>query len=218
MTLKEILKKNNAFLIPVLIFISAGIVFLSIFQKEEIHLWINSKHSPFFDSFFKYITHLGDGWVFPAGIAILAFVKWRNVLGLIICSLITLLLIGSLKNFVFNDVPRPVKYFEGSQELRLVEGVTMNMMKSFPSGHTTAAFAFWGFIALVIRNPKLKFTFFCIGALAAYSRMYLSQHFLEDIVAGSILGTLICILSYSISSKWKKGVLDKKINLIKYGN
>lgn len=214
MTILEILKKNKTFLIPVLTFISAGIIFLSFFQKDEIHIWLNSKNSPFFDTFFRYITHLGDGWIFAFGAVLLAFIKWRNVLGLILCSLITLLLIGSLKNLVFNDVPRPVKYFEGKHELRLVEGVKMNLMKSFPSGHTTAAFAFWGFMALIVRSSKLKFTFFCIAALAAFSRMYLSQHFLEDIVAGSFLGSLICILSFFLSSKWKKGAIDKKINLI----
>lgn len=193
-------------------FISAGIIFLSFFQKEEIHLWINQKHSVFFDNFFKYITHLGDGWIFPIGIIILLFKKWRFVLGLLLTSLCTLLIIGSLKNVVFSDVPRPVKYFEGKQELRLVEGVKINMMKSFPSGHTTAAFSFWCFMALVFRDKKLKFSFFCIAALAAYSRMYLSQHFLEDIVAGSILGMLISVSVYYFSTRWKKDWMDKSLN------
>lgn len=215
MTAKNILKENKTFLIPVLIFISAGIIFLSFFQKEEIHLWINLKNSTFFDYFFTYITHLGDGWIFPVGIILLTLVKWRFVLGLLITSLITLLLIGSLKNMVYNEVPRPVKYFEGKQELRLVEGVKMNLMKSFPSGHTTAAFAFWGFMAFVLANKKLKFTFFCIAALAAFSRVYLSQHFLEDIVAGSVLGLLISFSAFYFSSNWKKSWMDKKINLIK---
>lgn len=215
MTIKNILKENKAFLIPVLIFIIAGIIFLSSFHKEEIHLWINQQNSPFFDYFFTYITHLGDGWIFPTGIILLTFVKWRYVLGLLLASLITLVLIGGLKNMVYNEIPRPVKYFEGKVELRLVDGVKMNLMKSFPSGHTTAAFAFWGFMALLIKNKKFKFIFFSIAALAAYSRMYLSQHFLEDIVAGSILGLFISLSVYYFCCNWKKTWMDKRTNLTK---
>lgn len=215
MTAKNILKENKAFLIPVLIFIIAGIIILSFFAKEEIHLWTNQQSSPFFDYFFTYITHLGDGWIFPVGIILLTFVKWRYVLGLLLTSLITLVLIGGLKNMVYKDVPRPVKYFEGKVELRLVDGVKMNLMKSFPSGHSTAAFAFWGFMALVFKNKKMKFLFFSIAALAAYSRMYLSQHFLEDIVAGSILGLLISFSVFYFCSNWKKAWMDKRINLTK---
>lgn len=214
MTFSKIVKENKSFFIPVLIFIGTGIVFLSLNSKDDIHLWINHHYSPFFDIFFKYLTHLGDGWIFPLGIIILAFVKWRYALGLLVCSLLSLFLIGSLKNMVFKDVPRPIKYFENTDyNLRVVEGVKMNTMKSFPSGHSTAAFAFWGFLALLGRNKVLKFLFFSIAALAAYSRMYLSQHFLEDIVAGTFLGILISIFSYYFSSNWKKEWMDKKINI-----
>jgi len=41
--------------------------------------------------------------------------------------------------------------------------------------------------------------------LIGYSRMYLSQHFLEDVVAGAILG----ILSFSIAF-FVKGTFQKK--------
>ena len=195
------LRQNKIFLIPVLILISTGIVFLSIFSKEEIHLTQNGWYSNFLDQFFSIITHFGDGFVFLGGALILCFVKWKYVLGLIYVAALTGVLIGFSKNVLFEGEPRPVKYFEGKTELRLVEGVDMNHWNSFPSGHTTAAFACWGFLAFIVRKNSFKFGFFLIALLAAYSRIYLSQHFLEDVVAGMALGTSIAWFSWFLMQK-----------------
>jgi membrane-associated phospholipid phosphatase len=100
-----------------------------------------------------------------------------------------------LKRFVFSDALRPSAFMVDS-DLHFVEGVQLHAHHSFPSGHTTAAFAFFGFAALFLsrRNPLLQVTFAVSAALVGYSRMYLSQHFLEDVVVGMAIGTIIFIL------------------------
>lgn len=212
MRFSSFLKENRIFLIPVLIFISTGIVFLFLFDKATIHLAQNSWYSPFGDVFFRTITHLGDGLVFLFGALLLMNFKWKYVIGLALTAILTVTSIGVLKKVVYKGEPRPVEFFKNIKDLRLVEGVEMNHWNSFPSGHTTAAFAFWGFLAFVSKNKKLKFSLFVIAGFAAYSRIYLSQHFLEDIVAGAFLGTLISTLSYWVMLKISWPWTDKKLS------
>lgn len=198
MFIANLFKKNLAYFIPVIIFLLTGIVFLALFSKDVIQLTLNGWYNPFFDSFFKFVTHLGEGLFFGLVALILIFVRWRFFLGIIIAAVLTVMLTGFLKNVIFKGEPRPVKYFELKHELRLVKGVKMNTINSFPSGHTTSIFACMGFVALIVAKNWFKFLCFLTAASTGYSRIYLSQHFLKDVVAGAFIGTCIAILSYYI--------------------
>src|SRR5690606_26118078 len=82
---------------------------------------------------------------------------------------------------------RPSKILEG--KLNLIEGVDLHSAYSFPSGHATVSFAMFIFLAYLFRNYRWAQGIFAILAvLAAYSRVHISQHFVEDIVAGAFLG------------------------------
>ncbi len=158
---------------------------------------------------------MGEGVMYGTVALFLIFIKWRYLLGLIITGIITLLMVGLLKQVVFAGEPRPAKYFENKHELRLVEGVKMNMINSFPSGHTTSAFACFGFLAFIVVHNWAKLLCFIAAGIAGYSRIYLSQHFLEDVVAGAALGTSIAILSYFIMMRIRHEKLESKLILRK---
>lgn len=64
---------------------------------------------------------------------------------------------------------------------------------SFPSGHTTASFAFVG-VALMKCTPAVFFPILTLAALIAFSRIYLRVHYLTDVLCGILLG-LICGIS-----------------------
>lgn len=163
------------------------IVFL--FTKAEIHLFSNQFHTLFFDQFFKFATYMGDGVVVIIAILIMAFFKVRYGLYALTGYLASGLITQLLKRLVFSDVSRPVKYFKDIAELYLVPGVEVHSTKSFPSGHTTTAFAFFACLAVLSHSRTAKLFMFVLALLTAYSRVYLSQHFLVDIFAGSIIGT-----------------------------
>ncbi len=208
MNATKVIQKNKAFLIPVLIFILTGIVFLSLYSKAQIHLTQNSWHGPISDYFFKYLTHLGDGLVFAPLALFLALIKWRYFFGLIIAAVLTLIVSAGLKH-QFKEMERPVKYFENLADLHLVEGVHNHSYKSFPSGHTTTAFAAWGFLALLIRRKPWQFGLAVLAMLVGYSRIHISQHFLIDVIAGAILGSGIALFSYLLSQYLKAPWLQK---------
>jgi len=68
----------------------------------------------------------------------------------------------------------------------------------FISGHATNTFGFATFCALIFRNKLFTWTIFIFALLISYSRIYLGVHFISDVVAGAIAGTLIAICFYLI--------------------
>jgi membrane-associated phospholipid phosphatase len=129
-------------------------------------------------------------------------------------ALLTLLLVFVTKQLLFNGLPRPVTYFENTETLHLVEGVKMHSMNSFPSGHTMTAFAIFMILVLITKNKFLKIVWVVIAILAGYSRVYLSQHFLGDVLAGAIMGILIAVSSCSLIdnlSIFKRNWTDKNL-------
>ncbi len=58
---------------------------------------------------------------------------------------------------------------------------------SFPSGHTTASFAFVG-VALLRCRPITFLPILALAILIGFSRIYLRVHYLTDVLAGMLLG------------------------------
>jgi membrane-associated phospholipid phosphatase len=199
------IKANYAFIIPYTLFLITGLVLISLHSKAELHIILNQFCCDFADVFFKYYTHAGDGLLISLVAVALLFVRFKYGIGLAASGISVLLVVQGLKRLVFNDIYRPQYFFEniyaGNYRLNVPEGVTLANMYSFPSGHTTTAFALFFFLCLITKAPKLKFLMFLLALLAGYSRVYLSFHFTEDILAGSVLGILLAYFGYWISTK-----------------
>ncbi len=209
--MKTVLHRAKIFLLAyVVFFIIAGIM-LILFNKETIHIIGNKMHAPCLDVFFKYMTYLGDGLVIIPVVIILIFIRFRFAIIATIAYLTSGLLVQIFKRFIFEDCFRPVKYFRGRIDLHLIEGVKVHGNHSFPSGHTTTAFAVFLCLAMFVRPTYLKILFFLAALLVAVSRVYLSQHFVIDVWAGSLLGVIFALLAYysisGISASW----MDKSL-------
>ena len=177
-----------------------SILFLLIyFGKEESHLMINNFHSDISDFVFKYITYLGDGVLFAILIFVFLFVRLKWSLLLFFSAIFTLLTVFISKKYLFHGFPRPFKYFEGTKVLHLVDGVEMYTMNTFPSGHTITAFAIFTILIFVVKNKVLQNLFVHMAILIAFSRVYLSQHFMIDVFFGAIIGVCIAVLSCVLS-------------------
>jgi len=80
------------------------------------------------------------------------------------------------------------------------------LVNSFPSGHTTTAFS--GFVALALVMPKYKYIFILLAIIIALTRIMLSVHYVSDIIAGAMLGTLT---TYFLYKKMFKDENEKKL-------
>lgn len=168
-------------------------------EHGELLLWINRHRTHTLDLLMPYLTFLGDGILFAMVALILIF--FRRKVGIIvgISGLVMSGITAILKRVIFVDVPRPKRYFAGTDILDFVEGVRVAGKYSFPSGHSTSAFMIAGILAIIYsRNSIIQYVGLLLALLAAFSRVYLLQHFYIDVVAGSVLGVVLAL----ITGKW----------------
>lgn len=178
-----------------------------IHPKIQTHLILNGYHTPFLDSFFKCVTWLGEEFPVYVGVA---FLLWnfnsvwnrRNGLFILLSQGLTFIVTQIMK-FAFAH-PRPATYFEqmGVELPETVPGESLRRaFNSFPSGHTSAAFALFVSLALIMPR-KWAPLWVCMAWAVAYSRIYLSQHFLEDILLGSIIGVMSTCAVYLLMKNY----------------
>lgn len=187
------LQKTKVFSIPFYILIAGLSILLLLFDKVEIARWINVHNSESLDFLFKYLTHLGDG--IAATIIALIFILFniKNGVILLLSFILSGLIIQFLKIHVFPEMMRPGDVFENLPSFHTIEGVKLLNKYSFPSGHTGTAFAMFFCIATFTKNRKIQFLSFIFAVMIGYSRLYLSQHFLPDVIAGATIGMLVSL-------------------------
>jgi membrane-associated phospholipid phosphatase len=189
-----VLKKQIVLTLGVFVAL-ACVVFFAV-NKGDFVLMFGEFHTPFLDKLFAVITKFGEELgLIPA----LIFLMWRLpltckekgsvLLKIIICLLGMFAVVVVLKQFVF-DLDRPVAFFE-QQGIKLsqVDGVRLNRHHSFPSGHTATAFFGWFLVFnLLFPLSRWRNIWFFVALSVGASRIYLGQHFLQDVWAGSLIG------------------------------
>lgn len=195
--MKQTFRESRDFFVLFFIWLVIGGIILLLTEKLDLHLKFNSYNHPITDEFFKYATYLGDG-IFAGFIALLVFFyKVRYGVVAVISFAGAGLLAQLLKRQVFSDFKRPSKVFEQIADLHFIDGVNLHTNFSFPSGHATVAFSIFFLLGFISRNRLVEVFCFIMAFLVAFSRVYISQHFFEDIYAGSILGTTFTFLVIS---------------------
>lgn len=168
--------------------------------EGTILLWVQDcLRTPALTAFFTWFTRLGDAgllWIVLSA-ALLIFRPTRRSGA---CALLALLLgmlatNAALKHLIAR--PRPWLMVEG-----LLPLVAERDPNSFPSGHTTAAFA-----AGVVWLKTLPWAWGRAAALGAavvmgLSRLYVGVHYPSDVLAGALIGTLAALAALAL---WNRG-------------
>lgn len=169
-------------------------------DKGDVILFFANNRTDALNSFFLFCTYIGEGYVYLIATVVLLFIGYSRSLAIFVNAVLVLLISQGLKGFFEHE--RPKRYFDnllGEPDLpnyipdvELLDGWTT----SFPSGHTTSAFAFYTLLAFFIPNKWAKMFCLLLAALVGLSRMYLVQHFLKDITTGMLTGFLIALVVY----------------------
>ncbi len=100
------------------------------------------------------------------------------------------------------SINRPRPYVTHSEITKLGNDFT----PSFPSGHTTSAFATATNLSILFPKWYVIAPAYAWASLEAYSRMALGVHYPSDVIAGAFLGTACSYGSYYITKK----ILNKR--------
>jgi membrane-associated phospholipid phosphatase len=196
--MREALKARRPFYGLFLAWAVVGGLTIATTEQPDLHLTLNNATLLGWHTFFKWATLLGDGY-FAYGFALLlGLARPRWGLAVFLSCLLAGLTSQVLKQAVFGPVPRPVTYFGEPTPLYLVPGLDQHLLYSFPSGHSAVAFALATSLMLLSPWRSLRAGLFFLALLAAFSRVYLSQHFFEDIYAGSFIGLIAGLLAHRL--------------------
>lgn len=96
--------------------------------------------------------------------------------------------------------PRPFNKYPGYLDAR-----DAPFTPSFPSGHTTAAFATATSLTLTYKKWYVWVPAYVYAGMAAYARMRLGVHYPSDVLGGMVLGTGSALLTWHIHKKLSAG-------------
>ncbi len=174
-------------------------------------LWIQANlRNPVTDPIVSFFTHLGDsGALFIVlTVLLLLFPKTRKIgLATGLALLCSLLLTNGILKHLFQRV-RPWVDFPA-----LVPLVHEGDPLSFPSGHTSASFAFA--LAFVRTSSKrwAKIVVVALATLMALSRLYVGVHYPTDVLGGFIAGDLAGLTGWYLSLRMIQLIQKRKETL-----
>ncbi|MCF8244366.1 MAG: phosphatase PAP2 family protein [Saprospiraceae bacterium] len=212
-------QENRFFFLLLSLFIFVGGVYLFQTNKVDAIFFFSENRSPFLNEAFKIVTHFGEGYAYIVIGLTALLIRFRYTLLVAITGITVMLVSFSLKAaFAFD---RPMAFFTKQNlldSLNLLDGVELHSgATSFPSGHTTSAFALYSLLVFLLPTKKsYAVGLFSLALLVGISRIYLVQHFWPDVYAGSILGVLLAMVIYAFQARFpisKTGWWDKSLGL-----
>ena len=168
------------------------------FNEIQIIEFIQQMRSGFMDALFQIITEFGDQLIFIAvALVVYWFVDKRLAFKLVFTFIFSAIVNEGLKALV--QRPRPFK-----------ENPALNVGEethgySFPSGHAqnTAVISTVLYQSHGKKNKWLKWVLLAAMILVPFSRMYLGQHYLTDVLVGLAVGIGVSILVGILVDKMK---------------
>lgn len=212
--IKDVLYRIRPFFVLYLLVLLACLIIKLCYTRPEIFFAVNGLNSTWADFIAPYLTDLGDGVTAIILSILLLLFSYRKGFLLATSYAVTALIAQIIKNIYL--APRPRAYFSDQwDKVHTVDGVYILVKYSFPSGHTVSAFSAALVITYLCKNKSWGIPALLLAILIGYSRMYLTEHFFEDVMAGSAIGVFTTVFwltwldgrKFIHTAKWNTGLL-----------
>lgn len=191
--------------------LSAGFVFLTCLGAVLSYSLVDQAAQEFtaqfgfrgdFRAFLDFVGFLGHG-IFCAFVVVailcLDWAKRKQAMLIVAAALLASAISSAIKYSIHRERPAVVA---GRETVVSDSTLSRSPFQSFPSGHTTSAFALATSLACIY--PHGKIFFFSLAILVGMQRVLIQAHYPSDVFAGALIGFLAAIVIRALFEKVSK--------------
>ena len=180
-------------------------------QTMEVLKFLESIRTPFGDTFFSLVTHLGEETIFIV-VGLLFFWCLDKKKGYFLLSVGFLGTVINQFLKLWFRIPRP---WVRDPEFTIVESARAEATGySFPSGHTQSTIGVFGGIARVQKQLWIRIVCIAVCVLVSVSRMYLGVHTPADVGVSIIVALVLIFVLYPTINKVMETPKSMRIYLV----
>lgn len=173
-------------------------LFLALLIDHPLHDWIMAYRTPTVRDAMEFVSAAGEGWrVFLIALGLFVVGLWHERVALKVSGLGGMAAVvsgGIAVQFLKHLIGRCRPYLEdqGACLATFAGPSFLNGHDSFPSGHTTTAFAMAGVVATIY--PGARLLWYAFATVIGLSRLAVNAHYLSDVMAGAALGLTVAFV------------------------
>lgn len=157
----------------------------------------------------KYLSALAAGGAISIAVCALLLIfrpTRRCGLAMAVALIIDVLVVNViLKNVVGRERPWTHGELSWAEGFYAQYGIELSRDYCFPSGHTAVTFCAAAVLVIFYRAKAIPAVF--VALLIGFSRIYLCEHYVSDVAAGIIIGSLCGVAGYYIYRAVERAVL-----------
>lgn len=162
-----------------------------------------------FATFMKVLTFGGSKWVLIALVLVLLIFKRTRKIG--ICCLFSVAICFILNDFVIKNIvqrQRPFVFDPALSKMCELANLKFPDGYSMASGHAAVTMAFA--VAVMMNSWKFGIPAMIYSLVVGFSRVFLCVHYLTDVLAGFVLGTVVAVAVYFSILLIKKFLMKRR--------
>ncbi len=191
----SLLKSPWYWSVPLIALISMAALAMSD-SNQSVFMVMNSVLYTGSDYFWVNVTLFGDAGITAVILLPLLGRRTDIIWAAIIAGFITAIVVNVGKSYF--ELPRPPAVLDAGVFHQLGN---LFSVKSFPSGHTAAAFTVAAVVVLSISQTPIKIVVIICAVMVGLSRIAVGAHWPMDVFAGAIVGWLPSVIGVMLASK-----------------